>query len=132
MHQLLSPSNLGMLGCSGARSLRDNLSADPSVDKPCCNVCDSGLNGKNQEQTFIDHGPYEKQCLKIIRKAITLCDEHHVQRSTMLRISLMLSMKRIYSHVLDPELLLLSQSEIGQWCLKSLHSSIRELRLVSG
>lgn len=44
----------------------------------------------------------------------------------------MLSLRRVIAHTDDPDLYNLETSELGQWCLKSLQSSVRELRIAAG
>ena len=44
----------------------------------------------------------------------------------------MISLRRFALHCDDPEFLNLESSVAGQWCLQSLHSSIRELRIAAG
>lgn len=44
----------------------------------------------------------------------------------------MISLKRLIVHTDDPEVFDLETSLLGQWCLKSLQSSMRELRIAAG
>lgn len=48
------------------------------------------------------------------------------------RVVAMVSLRRILRHSKDPELWDLERSGPGHWCLQSLQSSIRELRLAAG
>lgn len=48
------------------------------------------------------------------------------------RVVAMIAMRRIIKHTDDPEVFDLETSALGQWCLQSLHSSIRELRIAAG
>lgn len=48
------------------------------------------------------------------------------------RVAAMLALRRIILHCEDPTLLNLETSALGQWCLQSLNSSIRELRIAAG
>ncbi|KAI5464134.1 hypothetical protein BGZ63DRAFT_349688 [Mariannaea sp. PMI_226] len=49
------------------------------------------------------------------------------------RIATMLALRRLVLHCYDrPELLDLETSILGQWCLQSLNSSVRELRIAAG
>lgn len=44
----------------------------------------------------------------------------------------MFALRRFTVHFNDPEFFDLEKSPLGQWCLQSLRSSIRELRVASG
>lgn len=48
------------------------------------------------------------------------------------RIAAMIALRRLALHCSDAELLDLEKSSLGQWCLQSLNSSVRELRIASG
>jgi serine/threonine-protein kinase ATR len=48
------------------------------------------------------------------------------------RVLAMLALRRFALHYDDSELLDLEVSYLGQWCLSSLSSSIRELRVAAG
>ncbi|KAI0897246.1 phosphatidyl inositol 3-kinase [Annulohypoxylon nitens] len=48
------------------------------------------------------------------------------------RVTAMAAMRRVARHCTDPEFLDLELSVAAQWCLKSLQSSIRELRIAAG
>ncbi|KAI1460108.1 phosphatidyl inositol 3-kinase [Annulohypoxylon moriforme] len=49
-----------------------------------------------------------------------------------LRVTAMTAIRRIAKHCIDPEFLDMEVSVTAQWCLKSLQSSVRELRIASG
>jgi serine/threonine-protein kinase ATR len=48
------------------------------------------------------------------------------------RVLAMLMLKKFALHYDNPELFDLEMSPLGQWCLGSLKSSIRELRIAAG
>lgn len=48
------------------------------------------------------------------------------------RVAAMLGLKRIVLHCEDSTFLNLETSNPGQWCLQSLNSSVRELRIAAG
>ncbi|KAF4984272.1 hypothetical protein FZEAL_484 [Fusarium zealandicum] len=48
------------------------------------------------------------------------------------RVAAMLALRRLILHCDDAEILNLETSALGQWCLQSLNSSLRELRIAAG
>lgn len=52
--------------------------------------------------------------------------------SRKLRVTAMAALRRVAKHCADPEFLDVEVSVAAQWCLKSLQSSIRELRIAAG
>ncbi|OTA56852.1 phosphatidyl inositol 3-kinase-like protein [Hypoxylon sp. EC38] len=48
------------------------------------------------------------------------------------RVTAMAAVRRIAKHSLDPDFLDVEISVVAQWCLKSLQSSVRELRIAAG
>src|SRR5699024_2089042 len=53
-----------------------------------------------------------------------------LQETRAPRVAAMISLRRLLQH--SNELLDLEQSALGKWCLQSLNSSIRELRVAAG
>jgi serine/threonine-protein kinase ATR len=48
------------------------------------------------------------------------------------RVSAMVALRRIANHCNSSDFLDMEVSVAAQWCLKSLHSSLRELRIAAG
>lgn len=48
------------------------------------------------------------------------------------RVVAMIALRRIIAHSKTPDILDLEKSAIGQWCLSTLQSSLRELRIAAG
>ncbi|KAI9851275.1 MAG: serine/threonine-protein kinase M1 [Thelocarpon superellum] len=54
------------------------------------------------------------------------------QQSTTSRIYAMMAVRKLVVHGTEPSRLRLADSPLGQWCLQSHYSSLRELRIVAG
>ncbi|KAJ4386405.1 serine/threonine-protein kinase M1 [Gnomoniopsis smithogilvyi] len=65
----------------------------------------------------------------VFTKLVTLASFRESQRS---RVVAMIALRRVILHSEDPELFDLEKSVLGQWCLQSLQSSVRELRIAAG
>lgn len=65
----------------------------------------------------------------IFAKVICLTEFRESRRP---RVVAMIALRRIILHSKSPEMLDLEKSAIGQWCLSTLQSSLRELRIAAG
>lgn len=89
------------------------------------------------------------QCEKIETGPSQKPDNHHVSSDAILvlmnivksqifqdsrkpRVLAMITLKKFTTHFRDPELIDLEVSPLAHWCLKSLRSSVRELRIAAG
>ncbi|KAI0883853.1 phosphatidyl inositol 3-kinase [Annulohypoxylon maeteangense] len=113
----------------------------------CCAADDTlSIHGKEDDGTmWLDcrhcqtqspnHAPL---CLDLVAKrAIQEIFASLVQLPVFLesrkpRVTAMTAIRRIAKHCIDSEFLDIEVSVIAQWCLKSLQSSVRELRIASG
>jgi len=77
-------------------------------------------------------------CLDITAKSkSTACFTELVRLPSFLeskrpRVVAMIALRRVVSHSVDSDFLDLETSAAGQWCLQSLQSSVRELRIAAG
>ncbi|KAI3397802.1 hypothetical protein diail_10335 [Diaporthe ilicicola] len=58
--------------------------------------------------------------------------QHTFKESRRPRVVAMIALRRIIVHSKSPDMLDLETSAIGQWCLSTLQSSLRELRIAAG
>nr|XP_036588838.1 protein kinase Rad3 (phosphatidylinositol 3) [Colletotrichum truncatum]KAF6800480.1 protein kinase Rad3 (phosphatidylinositol 3) [Colletotrichum truncatum] len=99
----------------------------PQSKRLLCASCDQGVQGPERPKAL--DGTKKKEAQFIFTKLINL-DEF--KKSRRPRVAAMIALRRIINHTDDLELFDLETSPLGQWCLQSLHSSIRELRIASG
>lgn len=92
-----------------------------------CAFCDEKYTGSRSLDVITAAEKREAQ--SIFTKLIHLPNFKESKRP---RIVAMISARRIINHADITELIDLETSPLGQWCLQSLHSSIRELRIASG
>ncbi|KAJ4018241.1 serine/threonine-protein kinase M1 [Fusarium irregulare] len=88
----------------------------------------------NLEQQFLRSTPYAATILKsrvesLFTKLVRL---PVLAESRRPRVAAMMALRKVILHCDDTELLNLETSGLGQWCLQSLNSSMRELRIAAG
>ncbi|KAF2147721.1 hypothetical protein K461DRAFT_248608 [Myriangium duriaei CBS 260.36] len=114
---------LAMLPCVSAQSFR-NSTCEICHSQPCLTTKDDNKNWKqmpdNDSQT---------QLATALRLLISSKD---LQNSPPCRTLAAFAVRSFVIHCGLPEQLDLSQSGLGEWCLRSLNSSSRDLRLSSG
>ncbi|KAI3544873.1 phosphatidylinositol 3 [Colletotrichum filicis] len=92
-----------------------------------CTFCDDKYRGSRSLD--VTTAAEKREAQSIFTKLIHLPNFKESKRP---RIVAMISARRIINHADVTELIDLETSPLGQWCLQSLHSSIRELRIASG
>ncbi|KAH6705183.1 protein kinase-like protein rad3 [Leptodontidium sp. MPI-SDFR-AT-0119] len=121
---------LGRIPCALSGKLSLAREKGKIVDSRC-SICD-GV--KLQDVVDIPHD--KAACSAIAKGSIQTFTKLMLSRafaeSRRPRVLAMFALKRFATHFTDPEFLDLEVSPLGQWCLKSLKSSIRELRLAAG
>lgn len=63
---------------------------------------------------------------------VNLVADESFLKSRRQRVVAMICIRRLVTHTDDSHVFDLETSELGQWCLQSLQSSIRELRIAAG
>lgn len=109
------------------------------MSKLCCAV-DDQLCGIDERQCAIccgKAGAGKNIQAHSIKTSIRSTFAELIRQSSFLesrrpRVAAMLALRRIVLHCEDSTVLNLETSTLGQWCLQSLNSSIRELRIAAG
>ncbi|KAL7931001.1 hypothetical protein V8C35DRAFT_310988 [Trichoderma chlorosporum] len=97
-----------------------------SISAPItCPICDENASGVS---TISPHNA-KSEARQIFSKVIRLPSFSESRRP---RIAAMIALRRLILHCEDITFLNLETSVPGQWCLQSLNSSIRELRISAG
>lgn len=100
-----------------------SVSTDSNVE---CLVCDANQPSETKR-------PSHEKVQDAIQSIFTqLIRQVYFVESKRCRVAAMIALRRVVVHSLDPDFMNLETSGTGQWCLQSLNSSIRELRIASG
>ncbi|KAF4947550.1 hypothetical protein FGADI_10333 [Fusarium gaditjirri] len=117
-------SRVSCVADGGNETIND---AKAVVRETACSICEhnappirSNLHGATVHKSRI-----EALFTKLIRLPA-------LAESRRPRVAAMLAIRRVILHCEDTELLNLETSGLGQWCLQSLNSSVRELRIAAG
>ncbi|KAE8338953.1 hypothetical protein BDV24DRAFT_137247 [Aspergillus arachidicola] len=114
-------STLGNIPCAMAGEV-EQLSGIAPNGALLCHVCD-GENGVRSSREC----PNIEELCKILAYIIP-----RLPRTTSLRIAAMLTLRRTLLHTSNSTYSQLASSVFGEFCLHSLRSSVRELRIVTG
>lgn len=117
---------LGRIPCAADKTLKVSKAEPLKKQTFNCTVCCAPRENERPE------------CKDIATKATAtrllcqLVQQDCFKESKRPRIVAMIVLRRFVFHSCDPELLDIEISAPGQWCVQSLQSSIRELRIASG
>ena len=130
---LLSEKLLGRIACAGSQCLIGANGSHDELNNLSCKICDHPLRILDQHilpyWNVNNHGEDWKE---IIASLAALIETPVVTESAKPRILIALAIRRIFSHISDAEYLDLANSSLGKWCLQSLCSPLRELRIAAG
>ena len=118
----------GQMACAGARGLSSPLAGNDKMHSLWqCSVCDVPQARRLSKETW--EGSDSEELFLVAAKLVKM---QHLQRATGPRVAAMAAIKRLLSHTKDVTYLDLNTSAFGQWCLRALRSSMRELRIAAG
>jgi serine/threonine-protein kinase ATR len=119
---------LGLIPCVASGYLSARCTNDEIKD-PKCLLCEGSPLPDSVERD-------ELKCREISSEAIltfsNLIKSPNFGSSKRPRILAMYMLRKFALHYDNPEFLDLEMSPLGQWCLGSLKSSLRELRIAAG
>ena len=116
-----------MLPCAAYGSLTVLSNERGHVGSSRCSVCNETPGSKHSDANRCRAASSEA-----IATLTNLVEAPSFLETKRLRVQAMITLTRFTSHFKDDEFLDLKVSQLGQWCLQSLKSSIRELRVAAG
>jgi serine/threonine-protein kinase ATR len=119
---------VGKLSCALTRNLVQRPSEVISREILFCEVCDGGQ--QEQKQTAEYDGQSEEEFANLWEIFNFILPK--LTRTPGPRIAAMIALRRILMHSTNLNQMQLSTSTSGEFCLHSLRSSIRELRIATG
>lgn len=119
-------ANLGRISCAFAGSLRQRpYGGESGTEMLFCYICDYE-DSKDDISTGIPCPGYDT--LRQILVSIL----PHLTRASSSRVAAMVALRRLLLHDSNSNQMQLASSVFGEFCLNSLRSSVRELRVVTG
>ena len=116
-----------MIPCAANDCLEVTRDNDDTIRYSKCQICERTSNSVNGNT--IASRNISNDAILILSK---LVGSKAFQGSRRPRVLAMIALKRFTVHFSDHEFIDFNKSSLGQWCLQSLHSSIRELRIAAG
>ena len=117
----------GYVACTGARSLQVYRNNDGNIMNIQCSICDAETPCQEQVALWLDDDSEE-----LFATLSNLIGDLEFQSSTRPRVWAMEASRRLINHTDRATYLELEHSPIAQWCLQSLCSTVRELRIAAG
>lgn len=120
-------SHLGALACAHSGTFNSSQSDDEGRRSLDCGICDSAQQSRTAAAFWsIEESKVVYSTLERLIRGPTFHD------SGKARIAAMLTVRKLLTHTEDTARLSLPDSPLGQWCLQSHYSSVRELRIAAG
>ncbi|RDW66710.1 hypothetical protein BP5796_09459 [Coleophoma crateriformis] len=117
---------LGQIACASSETMEVVRNHETQIITTSCSICDAptaSLSAKSQTV------PMDREAIAVLTNIVK---SPVFLESRKPRVLAMLALRKFAVHFDEPELLDLEISPLGQWCLQSLQSSIRELRISAG
>ncbi|KAH7045160.1 hypothetical protein B0J12DRAFT_669729 [Macrophomina phaseolina] len=121
------------LPCAAVGTLQADVLSDGEIISMNCTICDGG----HDDETQSNHLFWNRQgtddswkiAVEVMEKIIDSLEVHRPKRPRVLAVA---SIRSLLIHINDGDSLSLQKSALPLWCLKSLKSSLRELRIAAG
>ena len=121
---------VGLLPCAALDCTDLDAFDDTRLSKFNCCVCDEIVDNPS-----LDQGRCQKYWVESCRAIASLLNLRAFLESKQARLQAMMTLRRLTLHCSDKaeaRTMSLRTWTLGQWCLQSLKSSIRELRIAAG
>jgi serine/threonine-protein kinase ATR len=118
---------LGMIPCAAIGSLTVTRDNEGKISTSRCFLCDGT---KPPSSTKLDTAKCQTVCADALATFIKVIKSPAFAGRP--RVLAMLALKRFTTHFQTPDFMDLMSSPLGQWCVASLNSSARELRIAAG
>jgi serine/threonine-protein kinase ATR len=119
---------LGFIPCTISGYLRIDREINKGKSVKCL-LCEGMKLARPSQGDKEQHASKKQEALLALEHMIKSVDLHNSRRP---RVLAMFTLRRFALHFDDLEFLNLETSPLAQWCLKSLTSSNRELRIAAG
>ena len=114
---------LGLTACTECTEIHPKLLKSSSPNSPdACHSCDL-------DSPDVDGARKVSSNLELLRTLVALLPL--IQKSVQARTIGLLSLRRLLMHTESVEFLGITHSALGEWCLQSLRSSSRDVRLAA-
>ena len=121
---------IGQLSCASAQTLsKSAISHNGQRLNHICSICDAKIGGTRPVSLSLPGNPGTDELYTAMEGLYRLIQKPKWRNP---RIAVMLALRRLLSHSANSVHLDLSKSVLGQWCLQSMRSSLRDLRIAAG
>jgi serine/threonine-protein kinase ATR len=114
------------MACAGARNIDGKVSESASASNFTCSLCDIP-GAKFRKDCAWD----DLQSSHVVASFVSLLSLQGFQKCVEARVVAMLALRRVAFHC-PLQVSRLANTKYGEWCLQSLRSSVRELRIAAG
>lgn len=115
---------LGQIAC--AQTTTGDILEDSKPTSRVCEVCDVDPDSYDKSGGGMIAGEAGLELTKVLLALVPL-----IQKSSRARVIGLLSLRRLLRHSISVDHLELAHSPLGEWCLQSLRSSSREVRIAA-
>lgn len=127
--RLFAIASIGRLPCVASRYLQ--IGQDNGIIDRCMK-CDNELaQGRYNSKAIENEDSSVTVCRRLLSFMSRCLDDANLRRSKGFRVAATNAIRRICNHLNDDECSALSWKGIGPWLMRSLQSSVRELRIAS-
>ncbi|ORX98750.1 hypothetical protein BCR34DRAFT_142938 [Clohesyomyces aquaticus] len=124
-------SAFGKIACAGSRSLqRSDMDGSRWADAQC-SLCDGNQYPMRESARYWNSVSSGEEWKDTIAALLTITEIADFEGSTKPRVLMALAIRRLFNHISDPDYLNLEICALGQWLMKSLSRSLRELRIAA-
>ncbi|KAJ4304960.1 serine/threonine-protein kinase M1 [Kalmusia sp. IMI 367209] len=122
---------LSKIACAGSQCLNSTDISEDCWQSSQCILCDATGSLAREARVYWNQQASNEMWKDVIAGLIAITQEEKFQQSSRPRVLMAVAIGRIFNHISEPEYLSLETSSLGEWLLKSMQRSLRELRIAA-
>lgn len=124
-------SVFGKIACAGSQSLQPTSSNRESWQDSTCIACEA-TDSQHYDVPFHWDTDISNETWKdVIAALIAITKEESFDKSSKPRVLMAVAIRRVFTHISNPDYLNLEVSPLGKWLINAMTRSLRELRIAA-
>jgi serine/threonine-protein kinase ATR len=124
-------SAFGRIACASSRCLQAPAANSDDWREFTCIVCDATEPQTHEQSIHWDKDISDETWKDVIAALDAITQEDKFNKSSKPRVLMAIAIRRVFSHISDPEYLDLEISPLGKWLINAMTRSLRELRITA-
>lgn len=124
-------SAFGRIACAGSHCLQPPVADKNNWHHFRCVACDTTESENHDRSIHWDKDSSDESWKDVVAALNSIIAEDHFDKFSKPRILMAVAIRRIFTHISEPDYLDLEISPLGKWLINAMTRSLRELRIAA-